>query len=84
MTEGNGRSLSRRLWDAPNFPELAGAAAAVEAKFAALSLADEKGRLLYTQNDHRGKKGLQPSEIKGLRFAPIPAGLSPLISFTRW
>jgi hypothetical protein len=29
------------------------------------------------------KKGLHPSEVKGLRFAPIPSGLSPLTSFTR-
>ena len=29
------------------------------------------------------KKGSHPSEVKGLRFAPIPSGLAPLTSFTR-
>jgi hypothetical protein len=27
-------------------------------------------------------RGCRPSEVKGLRFAPIPSGLSPLTSFT--
>jgi hypothetical protein len=33
----------------------------------------------------QGKKGLQPSEVKGLRFAfaSIPSGLPPLTSFSR-
>jgi hypothetical protein len=39
---------SIELWDAKNFPELAGAAAAGEAKFSGFSLANEKGSLLYT------------------------------------
>jgi hypothetical protein len=28
------------------------------------------------------ERGCRPSEVKGLRFAPIPSGLSPLTSFT--
>ena len=34
---------------------------------------------IYSQNQTRG---CRPSEVKGLRFAPIPSGLSPLTSFT--
>jgi hypothetical protein len=36
---------------------------------------------LYQEGKYK-ERGLRPSEVKGLRFAPIPSGLSPLTSFT--
>jgi hypothetical protein len=94
----NGQEAVRRtfrLWDALNFPDICSWPTALEAKFTGFSSATEKRGLLYTsrfsdpQQREKRKQGLQPSEIKALRFAPIPSsalapeGTLASISFTR-
>jgi hypothetical protein len=71
------RQRTFRLWDALNFPDICSWPTALEAKFTGFSSATEKRGLLYTsrlsdpQQREKRKQGLQPSEIKALRFAPI-------------